>query len=103
MNASHRERTDEAIEQKAVADARADRDLEHLESPTEALEGFAYWLRIAEVANEQAWRTVHGSRAESGEPPWWAVGAVLDVSSESARARANYAYEKYGLGESGST
>jgi hypothetical protein len=99
MNASHRERTDEVLDQKAEAAALVEKHLGKLRPPADPLEAFAYWQHLAELANEEAWRTVHESRAESGEPPWWAVGAVLDVSSESARSRANYAYEKYRLGD----
>ncbi len=99
MNASHRERSDEVLEQKEEASALAEKAASKLRPPDDPLEAFAYWSHLAEVASEEAWRTIHRSRSETGEPPWWAVGAVLDVSSESARSRANYAIGKYGLND----
>ncbi|MEM9654009.1 MAG: hypothetical protein AAGA65_18090 [Actinomycetota bacterium] len=99
MNASHRERTDEVLDRKDEASALAEKHLAKLRPPADPIEAFAYWQRLAEAAIEESWRTVHESREATGEPPWWAVGAVLDVSSESARSRANYAYGKYGLAD----
>ena len=99
MNASHRERTDEVLDQKDEAAGLAEKHLGKLRPPADPIEAFAYWQQLADMATAEAWRTIHESRSESGEPPWWAVGAVLDVSSESARSRANYAYEKYGLAD----
>ncbi len=99
MNASHRERTDEVLDRKDEASALAEKHLSKLRPPDDSLEAFAYWQRLAEAAIEESWRTVHEGRSTMGEPPWWAVGAVLDVSSESARSRANYAYGKYGLSD----
>ncbi len=100
MSASHRARSDQVHEQKETASALAERAAAKLQPPDDPLEAFAYWTHLADVAAEAAWRTIHHSRSATGEPPWWAVGAVLDVSSESARSRANYAATKYDLSDS---
>lgn len=97
MNASHRERTEEVLDKKKEAAAVAMDHLAELQPPDGSIEAFAYWTQLAEAATERAWRTLRQSRTEGGAPPWWAIGAVLDISSESARSRANYAFEKYEL------
>lgn len=93
----YQEMADRIADLRDTANSRADDIAETIDPPDGAIEAFAFWVHLSDLATERAWTDLHRSRQADNPPKWPEVGVILDSSGESARQRARYAFEKYGL------